>query len=117
MRFKAAQQAEGNGSRKQAVAGNWQKGKGMVVGAWGRAGLCVLYIYADTHTKASTDLRLCLLTLFQVDGATHTHTLNTHTHTGRRYTLFGSGAQAPRTTRATTTTTTLPNSKCRGGNY
>lgn len=56
----------------------------MVVGAWGRAGLCVLYIYADTHTKASTDLRLCLLTLFQVDGATHTHTYTEHSHTHRQ---------------------------------
>jgi len=46
--------------------------------------------YTYTHKVAGRDLRLCLLTLFQVDGAIHT-----------RYTLFGS----------------VPNSKCRGGNY
>lgn len=104
----------GNGIRKEEAEvpppGKRRYGRGVKVAKG------VYYTCSDTHTKASTDLRLCLLTLFQVDGATHapSHTLtHTLTHTCRRYTLFGSGAQAPRTT----ATTTLPNSKCRGGNY
>lgn len=58
---------------------------------------CVPYKYAHIHKVAGRDLRLCLLTLFQVDGAWQTYT---HMYTSR-YTLFGS----------------VPNSKYCGGNY
>lgn len=73
----------GNGNRKEEAEvpppGKRRYGRGVKVAKG------VYYTCSDTHTKASTDLRLCLLTLFQVDGATHapSHTLThslTHTH-------------------------------------